>query len=143
MEEQYIIPGSIILVSFLTLLIFLGIWFFGKLLYKRYSIEDLYLRELLKSLDYSLANNRNDWNRLLNTLSNYLGDLLEKRNNFWNSYGQMAICIFIIGIIAILLLTKTITPEAGLPILSAVSGFAIANKNGANNNKTNDNFPNG
>lgn len=144
MNNDYIIPGSIILVSLLTIGIFLGIWFFGKLLYKRYSSEDRFIYEMLRNLsNNAIINNRSDWNKLLSTFSNYLGDLLEKRNDFWTSYGQMVICIFIVGILAILLLTKTISAEAGLPILSAVSGFAIANKNGTNNNKPNDNFPNG
>ncbi len=36
------------------------------------------------------------------------------------------IALLVIVFLTILLLTKTISPEAGLPILSAVSGFAIA-----------------
>jgi hypothetical protein len=38
----------------------------------------------------------------------------------------MLIAILIAIVLTILLLTKSITAEAGLPILSAVSGFAIA-----------------
>ena len=53
-------------------------------------------------------------------------DYLQKRNEFWSTYGQVIVAIFIVIILAILMLTKTITAEAGLPILSAVSGFAIA-----------------
>jgi hypothetical protein len=34
--------------------------------------------------------------------------------------------IFIVTILAILLITKTIEADAGLPILSGISGFAIA-----------------
>ncbi|MGB2518661.1 hypothetical protein OLL83_000757 [Shewanella algae] len=55
----------------------------------------------------------------------YLGYLRE-RNNLWDKYGQIILSIIIIMVLAILLLTKTISPEAGLPILSAVGGFSIA-----------------
>jgi uncharacterized membrane protein len=51
---------------------------------------------------------------------------LQRRNEFWTSYGQTIIAALIIIVLAILLITKTISAEAGLPILSAVSGFAIA-----------------
>jgi hypothetical protein len=63
---------------------------------------------------------------------------LQKRNEFWTTYVQVMIAALIIIILAVLLITKTINPEAGLPILSAVSGFAIAksastNRIGSNN----------
>ena len=51
---------------------------------------------------------------------------LQRRNEFWSIYGQVIIAVLIIVILSMLLLTKTISPEAGLPILSGVSGFAIA-----------------
>jgi len=53
-------------------------------------------------------------------------DFLQRRNEFWTTYGQTLIAILIIVVLSILLLTKTISAEAGLPILSAISGFAIA-----------------
>jgi len=59
-------------------------------------------------------------------LNEAYADYLQKRNEFWSTYGQVVVAIFIVIILAILMLTKTITAEAGLPILSAVSGFAIA-----------------
>ncbi|WP_040590762.1 hypothetical protein [Methylobacter marinus] len=59
-------------------------------------------------------------------LNEAYSDYLQKRNEFWSTYGQVVIAAFIIIILAILMLTKTISAEAGLPILSAVSGFAIA-----------------
>lgn len=40
--------------------------------------------------------------------------------------GQFVTAILIIIVLSILLLTKTISAEAGLPILSGVSGFTIA-----------------
>jgi hypothetical protein len=53
-------------------------------------------------------------------------NFLERRNEFWSTYGQITLAIFLATLIAILLLTKTISADAGLPILSAISGFAIA-----------------
>lgn len=59
-------------------------------------------------------------------LVNANADFLQRRNEFWTTYVQVLVAALIIVVLAILLLTKTISPEAGLPILSAVSGFAIA-----------------
>lgn len=53
-------------------------------------------------------------------------DFLHRRNEFWTVYGQMLLAILIIVVLAVLLLAKAVSAEAGLPILSAVSGFAIA-----------------
>lgn len=51
---------------------------------------------------------------------------LQRRNEFWTGYGQIIVATLIIIVLTILLLTKTISAEAGLPILSGISGFAIA-----------------
>lgn len=51
---------------------------------------------------------------------------LENRIEFWVAYGQIILAILLIVALTILLLTDTITDEAGLPILSAIAGFAIA-----------------
>ncbi len=56
----------------------------------------------------------------------FFTDYREKRNEFLSAYGQIILAIFVVMIIAILLITKTISTEAGLPILSAIAGFAIA-----------------
>lgn len=70
-------------------------------------------------------------------------DYLQKRNEFWSTYGQVVVAVFIVIILAILMLTKTITAEAGLPILSAVSGFAIAKGvSSSKSSPTNPNDPN-
>jgi len=53
-------------------------------------------------------------------------EYLQRRNEFWTTYGQVLVAVLIIVILSILLLTKAISAEAGLPILSGVSGFAIA-----------------
>jgi hypothetical protein len=56
------------------------------------------------------------------TVSNYR----EQRNEFWTTYGQIILSIFIVAVLTVLLLTRTISAESGLPILSGISGFAIA-----------------
>jgi len=59
-------------------------------------------------------------------LAESYSEYLQRRNEFWNTYGQVLIAVLIVTVLAILLLAKAISPEAGLPILSGVSGFAIA-----------------
>jgi len=51
---------------------------------------------------------------------------LARRNEFWVTYGQTTVSVLLLIIVTVLLLTKTINPDAGLPILSGVAGFAIA-----------------
>lgn len=58
-------------------------------------------------------------------VSNIVEEYLNRRNEFWTLYGQFLLSAFVIVCITILLLTKTISAEAGLPILSGVGGFAI------------------
>lgn len=59
-------------------------------------------------------------------LADSFGDFLERRNEFWTTYGQVIIAALVIIVLTLLLLTKTISAEAGLPILSGISGFAVA-----------------
>lgn len=59
-------------------------------------------------------------------LNEAYADYLAKRNEFWNTFTQVIIAAFIIIVLTVLMLTGVISSEAGLPILSAVSGFAIA-----------------
>ncbi len=53
-------------------------------------------------------------------------EYLQRRNEFWIAYGQVLLAILIVIVLVVLLMTKTISEEAGLPILSGISGFAIA-----------------
>jgi hypothetical protein len=53
-------------------------------------------------------------------------DELERRNEFWFGFGQIIIVALIIVTLTALLFTSKISPEAGLPIISGLSGFAIA-----------------
>jgi hypothetical protein len=85
------------------------------------------LREVLMHSGPDLRRNR-WWN---DTLSNWHQTYLEKRNDFWEHYGQVALAVLIVVVLAVLLLAKVISAEAGLPILSAVAGFAIAKTSGS------------
>lgn len=144
MDEASIIYSSIQLVVFLTLIFLMGIWFFGRYLfggrYDRLHDSPSYAL-FVEALRSNRQNQGYEFNRSINALVNYLGEFLEKRNEFWTYYGQIIICIFIVAILAILLLTGKISAEAGLPILSAISGFAIA-KGGGSRTKSNDSLPN-
>ena len=62
----------------------------------------------------------------LNLLAEVKRDILEKRNEFWFGSGQILVIVLIITVLTVLLLLDKISPEAGLPILSGISGFAIA-----------------
>lgn len=59
-------------------------------------------------------------------VSDSFAEFLQRRNEFWTTYVQVLVAALIIIVLTILLLTKSISPEAGLPILSGISGFAIA-----------------
>jgi len=59
-------------------------------------------------------------------LAESYAEYLQRRNEFWTAYGQVLLAVLIVTVLAILLLTKAISAEAGLPILSGISGFAIA-----------------
>jgi uncharacterized membrane protein YhaH (DUF805 family) len=51
---------------------------------------------------------------------------LSRRNEFWTTYGQITVAVLLLIVVTVLLLTRTIEPDAGLPILSGIAGFAIA-----------------
>lgn len=68
-------------------------------------------------------------------------DFRERRNDFWLAYGQIVIALSIAVLLTVLLLTKTISAEAGLPILSAISGFAIAKASTSTRNRVPDDTP--
>jgi uncharacterized membrane protein YhaH (DUF805 family) len=86
----------------------------------------------LEMLFHDLANALHDPGRHRSALAvgavaaTVYGEYLSRRNEFWTTYGQVTIAVLLLIVVTILLLTKTIDPDAGLPILSGVAGFAIA-----------------
>ena len=119
MSETTILILSII-IAVLSLLILAGAIMFGlRIFQQRYPFwphpfYDLLVERLIQN------------NKYLQIFVDNLGEFLERRNEFWTTYSQAFISVFLIAVIAILLLTETISAEAGLPILSGVTGFAIA-----------------
>jgi len=59
-------------------------------------------------------------------ISNSIELYLDRRNKFWELFGQIALAVVVVLVVAILLLTKTIDADAGLPILTAVVAFVIS-----------------
>lgn len=110
-------------VGFLGIAALYGVYRFGKDIYNKTCWDSFRVKEH-RLLDWLL--NNHPTNNELKALVDSYSDHRERRNEFWAIYGQVVIAIFIVLILAILLITKTISAEAGLPILSAVSGFAIA-----------------
>jgi hypothetical protein len=64
------------------------------------------------------------------------GTMLERRNELWQQFGQIAIAVLVAIILAVLMLTKTIDAVAGLPLLSAIGGFSLAKTAGIKGNRT-------
>ena len=67
----------------------------------------------------------NDLHLSSQLLQESLESFLERRNKFWELFGQIALSVVVITIVAVLLLSKTIDADAGLPILSAIVAFVI------------------
>jgi hypothetical protein len=116
------IIGLCFLCGFVGLLSILAIFKFGSKSLDRELYHRLIdFREYIEFLDKQ---------KIRSNIPKYLSEItqwwLDKRNEFWASFGQMIIAAVIITIISILLISKTISPEAGLPILSAIASFAIA-----------------
>lgn len=100
-----------------------GVFRFGKDIYNKTCWDSFRVKEH-RLLDW-LLNNHPTPSELKALVDSY-SDHRERRNEFWAIYSQVVIAILIVLILSILLITRTISAEAGLPILSAVSGFAIA-----------------
>ena len=140
LTQDNIVFWTIIFVVLITGGLVLCIFFFGKYLFNRERQYRFQLNRLVFGVEDLIRNNNYPAiTNALKALSIYLSDSLERRNEFWVTYGQIVVSIFLVCIITLLLLTHTITAEAGLPLLSAISGFAIAK--GAESKKGKDNTP--
>lgn len=126
-----------IAIAILGITVLYGVFKFGKDIYVK-TVWDKFRIDEKKIIDLLITNSPNNNVNELKALVNSYSDHRERRNEFWSIYGQVVIAIFIVVILAILLITKTISAEAGLPILSAVAGFAIAK--GINSGKNSTNF---
>ena len=126
MNDEYIFWICII-VSIIGLAIIIGLILFGMVIMRVKLFKNINNEYFIdKFLFHWLDNNQNRLNNIPQHFENAYTEYLQRRNEFWTSYGQIIIAILIAIILCILLLTKSISAEAGLPILSAISGFAIA-----------------
>lgn len=127
MSETYIFWICII-IGIIGLIILVGLILFGIILMKRSLWHNensfLYWERLLFDWSNRDSNNRN--RDIPQHLATAYTEYLQRRNEFWTTYGQIIIAVLIALVLTILLLKKTISAEAGLPILSGISGFAIA-----------------
>lgn len=124
-------------VAVIGIIVLYGVYRFGKDIYNKTCWDSFRVKEH-RLIDLLLSNSPNNSANELKALVDSYADHRERRNEFWAIYGQVVIAVFIIIILAILLITRTISAEAGLPILSAVAGFAIAK--GINSGKDSGNY---
>jgi uncharacterized membrane protein len=123
MNEQNIFWLCLV-VAVIGIAAIVGIIFFGIFLF-RDSAQSWFESRVLEHL-YNHGQQSGQRSNLPRYFADLFSEVLERRNEFWTSYGQIVVAALIIIVLTILLLTKTISAEAGLPILSAISGFAIA-----------------
>lgn len=115
-----------ILVGAVGLAVVCGIVWFGHVIL-RLRIEGRFLdHPFLEELFHRWLKGPPPYEDIPRYLAESYSEYLQRRNEFWNTYGQVPIAVLIVTVLAILLLAKAISQEAGLPILSGVSGFAIA-----------------
>lgn len=126
MNETYIFWICII-VGIFGLIILVGLILFGTILMKnslsRHADNFIHLENYIF---HWLEKDPNRLRDIPQHIANGYTEYLQRRNEFWTSYGQIIIAVLIALVLTILLLTKSISAEAGLPILSGISGFAIA-----------------
>lgn len=112
-----------VLVLLVGVLLSLGLYRFGMALF-RFETSG-FIQSLWAELQV-LAQRSGQSPRFADRASTWYEDYLEKRNAFWAQFGEVALAVLIVVVLTVLLLSKAISPEAGLPILSGVAGFAIA-----------------
>jgi|GEM_PF-6081411 len=112
----------------------IGIWC-ALLVHRRYSIlqnscltteEKCRISFAREAWQMIASRNSRDLEALIDQLKNAYLEHIRQLSESLVSYGQILVTILIVIILAILMLSQVITAEAGLPILSGISGFAIA-----------------
>lgn len=71
-----------------------------------------------------------------------LTDYRERRNEFWNIFGQLIVIIVIITFLVILLLLDKISSEAALPIIAGLGSFGLGKGIAVAKNKPDHDSPN-
>lgn len=70
-------------------------------------------------------------------LANAEAESLQRRNEFLATYTQTIVAVLIVVVLSVLMISEIVEPQAGLPIISAISGYILA-KNISNKNSTGD-----
>ena len=137
----------VIIVGF-SLVTLAGIFVFGLFIYgspwRNHSLAHIFepIAMLLHSFLHTRPVDRTAL-EVTKEISNSIETYLDRRNKFWESFGQIALAVVFVLIVAILLLTKTIDADAGLPILTAVVAFVIGKGIDAKGTGRNDVLPPG
>ena len=116
------------------LIILFGILLLRLRLFRRWSgpePTEILFREIRDLLMHQGPGSR-DFSRISAWAAAVYSDHLARRNEFWVGYGQLTVAVLLLTMLTVLLLTKTINPDAGLPILSGIAGFTIAKSTGQN-----------
>ena len=115
------------LLAALGLIVVAGVIWFGFIVTKQQDKKGIFSHSLLDEIyRYSNKHGPRYYEDIPRLTHDAYTEYLKRRNEFWTAYGQVLLAILIVIVLGILLVTKTISAEAGLPILSAISGFAIA-----------------
>ena len=132
MDNDQIVLLSLAM-SVLSLLGLAGALYFGIRIYResRSDLQPHWDRALHIALDRAMDQDPNTLFQYVQALSDIIADNGQRRNEFWTMSGQILLSVLVIAVLTVLLLTGSISAEAGLPILSGVSGFAIAKTTGA------------
>ena len=127
MSENEVLLISL-LVSVVGLIVIAGIIWFGFIITKGYrkGLEFMGHPMWEEFFHYWAKHGPYKYDDLLRIAHDSYAEYLQRRNEFLTAYGQVLLAVLIVIVLTILLLTKTISAEAGLPILSGISGFAIA-----------------
>ena len=115
-----------ILVSIVGIAVIAGIIWFGRLIFRTQIEKKFSSHRFWDVLIHGNLKDRHTHDDIPRYVYEGYSEYLQRRNEFWTTYGQVLIAVLIAIVLSILLLTKTISAEAGLPILSGISGFAIA-----------------
>ena len=70
-------------------------------------------------------------------LANAEAESLQRRNEFLATYTHTIVAVLLVIVLALLIISKIVEPQAGLPIISAISGYILA-KGVSNKNSTGD-----
>src|SRR6266446_7487699 len=101
-----------ILVSVVGIVAIGGIFYFGLYLFRSVRARSIFDHPFLDHA-FHLWEKSGIRPNLPKYLSDSFSDFLERRNEFWTTYGQVIIAALVIIVLTLLLLTKTISAEAG------------------------------